>query len=62
MSDPTPPLSIRAAAEAIFSVGDGRGFLLGVGLQSYVVTAAHCLTQTLDGSKLPLPRDDAVPV
>ena len=55
MSDPTPPLSIRAATESIFSVGDGRGFLLAVGLKSYVVTAAHCLTQTPDGSRLLTP-------
>ena len=58
---PTVNPRVAAATESIIGVGGGRGFLLGDGLRSYVVTAAHCLTQTLHGTKLPLPRPDALP-
>jgi hypothetical protein len=33
------------AREAVVRVGDGRGFIVGAGYKSYIVTAAHCLPE-----------------
>jgi hypothetical protein len=43
MTTDAVPITAQSAKRAVVQVGGGRGFIVGVGDERYIITAAHCL-------------------